>query len=228
MKRTSLGLLVALLTIGVVYGCDQELPSAPQTVEADQARESPPALSSVADADATGVVQACYDKGGDVYLVQREGLKDGCVGNHEAISWGVQGPPGPPGSPTKVAFAARGGGCLSCKFWPPTPLKFTNVSLNDGGGYDPATGAFTAPVAGVYSISGVTGRSSGERHVQVGMFLNGQLYAGYLGRDGGSSVSLRLQAGDTVWLEATSSYSSTYNVSLNVWDHFSGHLVYAD
>lgn len=227
MQKAPLGLLVALLTIGVVYGCDQELPSAPQAVEADQLRESPPALSSVAEADASGVVQACYDKGGDVYLVQRDGLKDTCVGNHEAISWGVQGPPGPPGTPTKVAFAARGGGCLSCKFWPAAPLLFTNVSLNDGGGYDPATGVFTAPVAGVYNISGVTSRND-DRHVQVGIFLNGQIYAAYLGRDGGSSVTLRLQAGDRVWLQATYPYGSTYTVNLNEWHHFSGHLVYAD
>jgi hypothetical protein len=66
MKRFSLGLLLVLLTVAIVYGSDGELPSAPQTAEVAQGPTQPLSLSSVAAADAAAVVQACYDKRVDI------------------------------------------------------------------------------------------------------------------------------------------------------------------
>lgn len=52
-----------------------------------------------------------------------------------------------------------------------TIIKFGNVEFNDGNGYDPTTGKFTAPVDGVYSFLWTYNSSS---KVYLCGFVNGK------------------------------------------------------
>ncbi|XP_062621363.1 uncharacterized protein LOC134282953, partial [Saccostrea cucullata] len=50
-----------------------------------------------------------------------------------------------------------------------TILKFENVLTNEGKGYSPTTGKFTAPVDGVYSFSWTYSTNKGSRFFVVGV-----------------------------------------------------------
>ena len=51
-------------------------------------------------------------------------------------------------------------------------IPFDDVQLNVGGGYNPATSHFTAPVSGIYSISYAVLAYSGAMYTYVGLYVN--------------------------------------------------------
>ncbi|KAK3096262.1 hypothetical protein FSP39_025072 [Pinctada imbricata] len=87
-------------------------------------------------------------------------------------------------------------------------IKFDQVMYNDGKHYNPTTGVFTAPSAGVYSFYWSTLTVNGHFMSSV-LTVNGSPTLGALsdGRggssyDSGSNLAvLRLGVGDRVWVE---------------------------
>ncbi|XP_061167550.1 multimerin-2-like [Saccostrea echinata] len=109
----------------------------------------------------------------------------------------------------KVAFTA--GVTSSSSSWNSGTLVFDKVTNNVGGGYNPNTGIFTAPLNGDYVFYvGIQSRSSDVNDIYVGIVLNGSrkvraMAYNYNSNDdyetGTNMVTLRLQQGDTVWVK---------------------------
>jgi hypothetical protein len=122
-----------------------------------------------------------------------------------------------------------------------TTLLFQNsgssFTLNDGGGYSPTTGFFTAPVAGVYNLNAnllFAGAPSGYFTIELMHSVNGSIaqntgmfntiaqnwFSGTIGS------TVHLNAGESVWIEV---YNTNGSMTFyNGESTFSGHLVYAD
>ncbi|XP_062603383.1 cerebellin-3-like [Saccostrea cucullata] len=92
--------------------------------------------------------------------------------------------------------------------WNIGTLIFNKVISNVGGGYNPHTGIFTAPVSGDY-VFFVTIQSTSRSGVQVDIVLNGSskvraMASSYDTNDrwetGTNLVTLFLKQGDTVWI----------------------------
>lgn len=136
-----------------------------------------------------------------------------------------------------VAFLAKFSSNNDVTVHNSSPYKFNNVILNDGNGYDPVTGIFTAPVAGVYIISAqffTYGNNNGRPLFDI--TINGNTYVriGFdadshtsTGEDSDStSFTLKLHAGDRVW--ATSAMDgATYTLYGSYHTFFSGALLYS-
>ncbi|KAL7838864.1 hypothetical protein AOLI_G00272680 [Acnodon oligacanthus] len=113
-----------------------------------------------------------------------------------------------------------------------TNLIYGKVLTNIGGAYNPYTGAFTAPVMGVYYIR-FTASSYGSTSNNMGLNLykNGQylLHLGENGVDGiakhvSSGVTLELAAGDVVYTCLPANYVLWGGTDLRTT--FSGFLIF--
>uniref|UniRef100_A0A665V1Y6 Cerebellin 18 n=1 Tax=Echeneis naucrates TaxID=173247 RepID=A0A665V1Y6_ECHNA len=138
---------------------------------------------------------------------------------------------------TRVAFTASMSSRTKC-LGPLTrnnPIPYDIISLNQGGGYNPALGIFTAPRSGVYSFSfsvysklGVPGK---RMYYKARLMRNGEVVASTRednredSEDSSSqSVLLSLQQGGQVYVELLSGRQLCGNVkSLN---SFTGFLIY--
>ena len=111
-------------------------------------------------------------------------------------------------------------------------IPFDIVVLNIGNAYNENTGEFTAPVAGVYSISYEVQAdgSCGTDVMWIRLYLNGGTVASSAseyGGSGGTAVTLQLAAGDVVWVAISSVSSCVYTHDGNTnANKFSGHLLY--
>ena len=92
-------------------------------------------------------------------------------------------------------------------------IKFNDVSLNIGNGYNPSTGKFTAPVDGVYQFSLSYLQRNGYKSY-VALIKDGTMYsdvhANHKNHDQLSkTVLIQLKKGQTVWarLPKSSSYA---------------------
>ncbi|XP_062579023.1 multimerin-2-like [Saccostrea cucullata] len=106
----------------------------------------------------------------------------------------------------RVAFTA--GVTSSSTSWNSGTLVYNKVINNVGGGYNPNTGIFTAPVVGDY-VFYVTIQSHGSNEIDIDIVLNGSskvraeayTYSANERYDVGTNlVTLQLQKGDTVWV----------------------------
>ena len=90
----------------------------------------------------------------------------------------------------------------------PVVIKFNIVELNKGGGYNPETGLFTAPITGYYMFDAFTTSHHNAYHVMVGFYKNGNRYqpsmmpnavtAGVNStKNSTGSIIANLEAGDT-------------------------------
>jgi hypothetical protein len=89
--------------------------------------------------------------------------------------------------------------------WNSGTLVFPHVVYSIGGGYDPNTGVFTAPVDGHF-VFFVNVQSSGSKFIYTYLVLNGTVKVttmAYIGNySAGSNLAvLRLQKGDRVWVK---------------------------
>ncbi|KAK7482272.1 hypothetical protein BaRGS_00026515 [Batillaria attramentaria] len=123
----------------------------------------------------------------------------------------------------RVAFLARFGDNEQIKVSPPTKVVFNKLVFNIGGGFDPSTGVFTAPFAGVYVFNFQIYPSAGGL-VQVDLMKNDGIEKRTKDFDG--SVTLRVQAGDRFWVRDRMSPGSTLWGGVHTF--FSGTLVSAD
>ncbi|XP_071352799.1 cerebellin 18 [Trachinotus anak] len=113
------------------------------------------------------------------------------------------------------------------------PIPYGIVSLNDGMGYNPSLGVFTAPCAGVYVFS-FTVYSSVEENARlyhkVQLMFNGKPTASVWennredGEDSATQVVvLELQRGDQVYAELTSGRKLCKYLEYNI---FTGYILY--
>ncbi|XP_062571329.1 nuclease SbcCD subunit C-like [Saccostrea cucullata] len=133
------------------------------------------------------------------------------------------------GLSTKVAFTA---GITSFdSSWRGSTLVFPKIIFNTGGGYNPTTGMFTAPVDGHYVFI-VSVQSYNIKDIRVDIVLNGESKVRTMAHDVGdydyyetgvNLLVLRLNQGDKVWVKR---YSGTgyYSNSVPITT-FSGFLL---
>ncbi|XP_062242818.1 cerebellin 18 [Platichthys flesus] len=113
------------------------------------------------------------------------------------------------------------------------PIPFDSVSLNDGMGYNPSLGAFTAPCAGVYAFSYTIYSSvgaDGRLYHKVQLLLNNNVIASVWednredGEDSASQlVVLQLNKGDQVYLALTTGRKLCGHLASN---SFTGYMLY--
>ncbi|XP_028400303.1 complement C1q-like protein 2 [Dendronephthya gigantea] len=107
-------------------------------------------------------------------------------------------------------------------------IKFNDVSLNIGNGYNPSTGKFTAPVDGIYQISFSYLQKNGYAST-VQLIKDGQVYtevhASHKNYDQLSkTVLIQLKKSQTVWVRL--SKSSGYAVyGRERYTTFAGYLI---
>lgn len=111
------------------------------------------------------------------------------------------------GVSTKVAFTA--GITSQDTSWSGSTLVFPKIIFNTGGGYNPTTGMFTAPVDGHY-VFFVSVQSYYTKDIRVDIVLNGESKVRTMAYDSGDNeqyetgvnlVVLRLNQGDKVWVK---------------------------
>lgn len=107
-------------------------------------------------------------------------------------------------------------------------LQLNNVLSNQGGGYDPFTGYFTAPANGTYFLIATTGPYSGGNYANMRMMREGSaicdtsLYRADDRSMGSCHGVLYLKAGERAWLQSTYSNSFVYAYVTS----FSGFRIY--
>ncbi|XP_071166059.1 heavy metal-binding protein HIP-like [Mytilus edulis] len=106
-------------------------------------------------------------------------------------------------------------------------VKFNDVKINIGGGYDSSTGIFTAPRSGIYIIS-CTIMASGSSEVQFQLNKNDQLYTnGYATKSGYAAQTINslvdLRKGDKMYIKhRTGASQPVYGEHFST---FSGYLL---
>uniref|UniRef100_A0A3P9HSM4 Caprin-2-like n=1 Tax=Oryzias latipes TaxID=8090 RepID=A0A3P9HSM4_ORYLA len=113
------------------------------------------------------------------------------------------------------------------------PVPYSVVALNDGNGYNPSLGVFTASCPGVYMFSFTAYSavdSTGRLYHKVQLMKNGQLVVSVLennredNEDSATQVvTLEMKGGDQVYLQLTSGRKLCTSLSYNI---FTGHIVY--
>ncbi|WAR11241.1 ATS14-like protein [Mya arenaria] len=157
-----------------------------------------------------------------------------CVGNHQ--EWKTCEVQKCPGQTEKIAFYAT----ITAHIYPTkanTPLKFTHVVTNVGGGYDPSTGYFTAPTDGIFVFS-LTVRQHGhsmhgyDGHVSIkkGDTVVMKVYLDMHSKDNvydtasGTTV-LELRKEDTVYVVADDSGKAIIGIE-EFSSYFSGYRIW--
>ena len=107
-------------------------------------------------------------------------------------------------------------------------IKFNDVSLNIGNGYNPSTGKFTAPVDGIYQISysylQQNGVSSYVQLIKDGAVYS-EVHANHKSHDQLSkTVLVQLKKGQAVWIRLYNSSSYAVNGS-GRYTTFAGYLI---
>ncbi|CAN9511087.1 unnamed protein product [Ophioblennius macclurei] len=115
------------------------------------------------------------------------------------------------------------------------PLAFSEVALNDGFGYNPALGIFTAPSGGVYVFSFTVYSHVGENKLlyhKVILKKNGVAAVSVWennredGEDSATQiVTLKMSQGDQVYLELMSGRKLCKHLEYNI---FTGYMLYPD
>nr|XP_034331620.1 uncharacterized protein LOC105330774 isoform X1 [Crassostrea gigas] len=132
-------------------------------------------------------------------------------------------------SSNKVAFTAGTSGAGNIGTG--SIIAFPVVINNEGGGYNPGTGVFTAPRSGQY-VFFVSAQGYGSNTLYVSIIHNGgakvmTMSDGGRGKDfydsGTNLAALNLQQGDTVWAKCQSG-SSYYSEGIPITT-FSGFLI---
>jgi hypothetical protein len=106
-------------------------------------------------------------------------------------------------------------------------IVFNNAQLNEGRGFDPSTGIFTATTSGVYTIS--ASLESTNRAVRAAIYRNNQPFVHLSGRfsdmDGAMASAtsyIFLDGGDKVWVQWMGDSTGLIG---HVRSQFTGHLL---
>ncbi|KAI4871917.1 hypothetical protein NFI96_032279 [Prochilodus magdalenae] len=132
----------------------------------------------------------------------------------------------------KVAFSAGLPPGQQGPFSVETNLIYTKVLTNIGSAYNPYTGAFTAPIKGVYYVRYTAAAySSNSNNMGVNLYQNDQhlMHLGEYDSDGrarhvSAGLALQLEAGDVIYIRLLANYA-LYDDSL-LRNTFSGFLLF--
>ncbi|XP_062596068.1 complement C1q tumor necrosis factor-related protein 3-like [Saccostrea cucullata] len=110
--------------------------------------------------------------------------------------------------------------------WNSGTMVFPSVITNEGNGYNPSTGIFTAPIGGTY-VFFVNVQSYGSQNIYVDIVLNGSTKVRIMAFTGNydagpNLVVLNIQKGDAVWVKY---YSGTGYYTDGPLTTFSGFLI---
>ena len=110
-----------------------------------------------------------------------------------------------------------------------TIIKFERVLVNDGNGYDPKSGKFTAPVDGVYSFLWSYCSSKGST-AYLGGFLDGTLTSKIGVRDQANlwqntsgNLIVKMKKGSQFWIQ---NFHLTAQLIHEDYTYLSGHILY--
>ncbi|XP_063425618.1 cerebellin-3-like [Mytilus trossulus] len=106
-------------------------------------------------------------------------------------------------------------------------VQFDKVWTNEGNGYDPNSGIFTAPRKGFYQISATTMSPDGKYFHSYLMKNNEKtvgLYTGQGYHTGSASIVFKLKKGDRVYIKHRSGTEAIYSDG-DHWSMFSGFLI---
>ncbi|XP_005995571.2 inner ear-specific collagen-like [Latimeria chalumnae] len=143
---------------------------------------------------------------------------------------GDEGETGPAGPCTPTLTSAFTVALRTSNPVPNLPLPFNRIISNDGGGFSPMTGTYTAPVNGTYVFS--YNLAVGNKFVRVGLFKNFRPVIKTTDNDETDRISqlviLHLVAGDRLWLQVKDEDSNGIIVDADSHSTFSGFLLYPD
>nr|KAG5686624.1 hypothetical protein BaRGS_006298 [Batillaria attramentaria] len=132
--------------------------------------------------------------------------------------------------PIAVAFTARFSGDNIAVANHAT-LKLDRVITNIGNGYDPVTGIFTAPVAGVYGFYATLMAANGHGQIYLAIDKHGSILDiihgdgnANINDQGSTLMTTHLAAGEKVWMRH---YKGSI-VRGSWWTIFTGYLIQAD
>ncbi|XP_053398057.1 C1q-related factor-like [Mercenaria mercenaria] len=113
-------------------------------------------------------------------------------------------------------------------------VKFNRVITNDGNAYNSHTGVFTVPVTGTYMF--IFYVCSSNTNVQFDLVVDDSIKASGVAKpsplgqskdvQGGGAVILKLNQGESVWIENIAADSAVYSRGDDRWVTFSGFVVY--
>ncbi|XP_053387339.1 complement C1q tumor necrosis factor-related protein 2-like [Mercenaria mercenaria] len=108
-------------------------------------------------------------------------------------------------------------------------LKFSNVLLNDGNGYKPGSGIFTAPVSGVYQFT-AHACNSAEKYMVIAIMKGTQQIAVSTGSGDGSicnsvTTIAKVRKHENVYI-VSAWYDSHMFSNDHRWPSFMGFLLY--
>nr|XP_020441611.1 cerebellin-3-like [Monopterus albus] len=113
------------------------------------------------------------------------------------------------------------------------PIPYASITFNDGRGYNPSLGVFTAPLAGVYVFSLKVYSSveeNGRLYHKVQLIWNGRPMSNVWednredSEDSATQILVvELQKGDQVYVELMSGRRLCKNLEYNI---FTGHILY--
>ncbi|XP_071145337.1 complement C1q-like protein 3 [Mytilus edulis] len=107
-------------------------------------------------------------------------------------------------------------------------VKFDKVWTNNGNGYDPSSGVFTAPLAGLYHFAAVVMSTNGG-NLYVRLFHNNDKITSTYTTDKGYKtgtfdIVLTLEKGDKVYIKSGHNSQSIFSDADN-YSTFSGNLI---
>nr|CBX41681.1 putative C1q domain containing protein MgC1q32 [Mytilus galloprovincialis] len=106
-------------------------------------------------------------------------------------------------------------------------VQFDKVWTNEGKGYDPNSGTFTAPRQGFYQISATTMSPQGKyfhSHLMKNNEKTVGLYTGEGYHTGSANIVLKLKKGDRVYIKHRGGTEAIYSDG-DHWCMFSGFLI---
>ncbi|XP_076467636.1 uncharacterized protein LOC143298642 [Babylonia areolata] len=129
---------------------------------------------------------------------------------------------------TQIAFHANLSTALTTN--QEQTLICDNVKSSVGGGYDPNTGQFTAPLHGVYCFMANTSPNDADanKRARLAIVLDGETksYVFSKGKNWSTGHTVvKMKAGQRVWLRT---YDGEYTFSRGFWTTFTGMLLKAD
>uniref|UniRef100_K1PPT7 Complement C1q-like protein 2 n=1 Tax=Magallana gigas TaxID=29159 RepID=K1PPT7_MAGGI len=165
-------------------------------------------------------------RGDQVYIKARSNHEIGLFGAADEVYTTFSGSllaPISHDSPSEISFSVG----LSHHF-SSTYLIFDRVFSNQGGGYNPKNGHFTAKESGVYMFHFHALSHSGDQitvDLYHGQYYIDSLYGGSDGEyaTGSNAAALNLAAGDTVFLKSRTSTHSYYAEPDQIYCTFSGY-----
>ncbi|XP_032939310.1 complement C1q-like protein 4 [Catharus ustulatus] len=162
---------------------------------------------------------------------------------------GPRGPPGEPGRPGPPGPPGPGPGGYIPSFYSPKiafyaglrkphegyeVLRFDDVVTNVGNYYEPSSGKFTCPLAGIYFFTyHVLMRGGDGTSMWADLMKNGQVRASAIAQDAdqnydyaSNSVILHLDVGDEVFVKLDG--GKVHGGNTNKYSTFSGFIIYPD